>query len=362
MAFESYRSTEAATARIESEVLKIPLRVTHGSITLVRKIGFGVLGAVHVVMVLISVMILAGFLGVGLVHYCVEEPVFLRERLFFDYTDVNPKAVFSFDSIKRRQMGVPIGHTFHVSLELLVPESDYNRQIGVFQLAAELLSSNGLVIAKSSQPCMLPFRSLPIRLLRTCLMSIPLVLGISAETQKISIQILNHKEGHYSRTKSIRVTLIPRAGTSYLPQLYESEILMKSKLPWTKQIVRNWKWTISIWVTLYIYILLVIIIICCCRPLLFPLTGVTLGEHDDNDRDLGTKESKEKEMETRDEREISELVRKWQQKRRKRKGMFLQRDITETVGSSASSMSVTREDASMVVEDTEDSESVCLGD
>ncbi|KAF2286446.1 hypothetical protein GH714_016982 [Hevea brasiliensis] len=363
VAFESYRRTEAAIANVESAVLKVPSKITRGSFILVRKIGVGVVGAVHVLIVLVSVMLLAGFLGVGLVQLWTEEPVLLRQRLFFDYTDVNPKAVFMFGGdvgsiIKKRQIGVPIGHTFHVNLQLLMPDSDYNRQVGMFQLTAEILSSNENVVSKSSRPCMLPFRSLPIRLLQTCLMSIPLVLGISAETQKISVEILKHKEG-YPRTKAIRVTLIPRAGTSYLPQLYEAEILMNSRLPWTKQLVRNWKWTISIWATLYIYIMLVIILICCCRPLLFPLTIQNFSDHDGIDKNSSTKENIESGKGLKDEREVSELLRKWQQRRRKRRANFLQKDTAETEGSSASSISVNRKDTSVVVEeDIGESESV----
>ncbi|EOY13996.1 Uncharacterized protein TCM_032997 [Theobroma cacao] len=49
-----------------------------------------------------------------------------------------------------------------------------------YQLTAELLSSNGNVIVKSSQPAMLRFRSLPVQLARTFLMSIPFLHEISS--------------------------------------------------------------------------------------------------------------------------------------------------------------------------------------
>lgn len=72
----------------------------------------------------------------------------VRERLHFDYTQPHPKAVFVFGGSlqglaaasgagyfnKHIIMGVPVGHTFTVSLELLMPESDFNRAIGVFQV------------------------------------------------------------------------------------------------------------------------------------------------------------------------------------------------------------------------------------
>jgi seipin len=140
IASDSYHRAEEAGDAVESVFLKAPSKVIHGTTTLLRKIGFGIVGAVHVCMVMIVVMLLAAMLGVGLIQLWIEEPVFMRESLFFDYTDANPKAVFTFGgfvddgSIKKGLMGVPLGHTFHVSVALLMPESDHNRQIGMFQV------------------------------------------------------------------------------------------------------------------------------------------------------------------------------------------------------------------------------------
>ena len=72
---------------------------------------------------------------------------------------------------------------------------------------------------------MLRFRSFPVRLARTFILSVPLLLGIADEAQKIAIdQILKHKEG-YARTEAVRVTMIPRAGTAFLPQIYGADSL-----------------------------------------------------------------------------------------------------------------------------------------
>lgn len=90
-------------------------------------------------MVLALVMAVAVILGVLLVNLWVEKPVVVREKLYFDYTDANPSAVFVFGGNRYGKHGgggggVPVGHTFHVSVVLVVPDSDYNRDIGVFQV------------------------------------------------------------------------------------------------------------------------------------------------------------------------------------------------------------------------------------
>lgn len=98
-----------------------------------RRLSVGLLGAVHAVAVLVAALVVAVVIGVVLVRMWVEEPVVVRRVLHFDYTDAEPSAVVWFGvGVKGRV--VPAGHTARVCLELLMPESDYNRHIGVFQV------------------------------------------------------------------------------------------------------------------------------------------------------------------------------------------------------------------------------------
>nr|KYP64164.1 Seipin [Cajanus cajan] len=342
--------------------------MTHGSTHLLKKLGLSFLTAAYVCMLLILVLFLATVVGVGLVRFWVEEPVSVKENLHFDYTEAHPTAVFLFNGftsfkgqLKKKHISVPLGHTFFASLVLVMPESDFNRDLGVFQLNAELLSENGKVISNSSQPCMLRYRSSPVRLARTAMMGVPLVLGISGETQNINVEILRHKED-YRRSHAIKVTLHPRAGSSSLPQLYEAEVVMKSHLPWTKELVRNWKWTFYVWVSLYVYIGLLMLLLCCYRPLIF--LGIPQLFSDHRVRQFTSEHNELQAGELGDESEASELLRKWRRSRRKRKTPTLEHEgVPETfVGSSASSISMTtKEDVTSVEQDVEDSESVCIG-
>ncbi|XP_059669048.1 seipin-1-like [Cornus florida] len=384
LATESLYQAKVAKDRVELAVhaaaTAVPSRVAHGSSLLLRRLGLGFLGAAYVGMVLTVVMVLAVILGVGLVQFWVEEPVIVREKLYFDYTDIHPNAVLSFGGggggggfgfgfggyNKNKKMGVPVGHTFYVSLVLLMPESDFNRDIGVFQLTAELISTNGDVIAKSSQPCMLRFQSLPVRLMRTFLTGIPLILGITSETQKIVIAVLKHKEGK-PRTKCIRITLIPRAGTYSLPQIYEAEIFLNSQLPRVKEIVRHWKWTFFVWTSLHMYIMLLAILGCCFRPLIFAKIAANFKRS--STKEVSKEPRDQPRQRAREERDISETLGRWRRSRSKRKAMLLQGYLPEAEGSSASSitiaredMSATRDDTSTVVgEDDGDAESVHFG-
>lgn len=144
---EAFRRAEEKKESLESAVraaAKVPSKVAHGSSLLLKKVILGFLGAAYVCMILTLLLVVAVILGVGLVQFWLEEPVFMREKLHFDYTQVHPEAVFSFDGDGgfqghrfvnyKKKMGVPVGHTFYVSLAFLLPESDYNREIGMFQV------------------------------------------------------------------------------------------------------------------------------------------------------------------------------------------------------------------------------------
>ncbi|RVW16105.1 Seipin-1 [Vitis vinifera] len=136
---ESYQRAEEAKDSVKSAAKNVPSKVAHGSSLMVRKLAWGLLGAAYMGIVLVAVMVVAVVVGVGLVQLWVEEPVFLRESLHFDYTEPHPKAVFSFGGSKGK-MGVPLGHTFYVSLRLLMPESDFNRDVGVFQVSSFVIT------------------------------------------------------------------------------------------------------------------------------------------------------------------------------------------------------------------------------
>ncbi|KAF3679883.1 hypothetical protein FXO38_02567, partial [Capsicum annuum] len=62
------------------------------------------------------------------------------------------------------------------------------------------------------------------------MMSVPLVLELTAETQRIIVPILKHTES-LRRTEAIRITMMPRVGTLALLQLYQSEIILQSQPP-----------------------------------------------------------------------------------------------------------------------------------
>jgi len=98
-------------------------------------------------------MLLTAFLGANLVmRRVVEEPLQIVRELNFDYTKPSPDAFVAIDSRGTvhcpslvsggndkfgRQLGsraVSTNHRLQLVISLTLPESDYNRKLGMFQV------------------------------------------------------------------------------------------------------------------------------------------------------------------------------------------------------------------------------------
>ncbi|PNY17640.1 seipin [Trifolium pratense] len=222
----------------------------------------------------------------------VEKPIQIKEVLNFDYTKLSPVAyvpIISCDDVGRKDyesnvevgklmmMGervIPSRHRVQVTVSLRVPESGYNRNLGVFQARVDFLLSNGKTIASLSQPCMLRFRSEPIRLIMTFLKIAPLITGYTSETQILNVKMRGFVEGNIP-TSCLKVTLEqrpeyqPGAG---IPEIYDASLVVESELPFFKRMIWQWKMSIFIWISMMAFFTELIFILVFCRPIIIPRT------------------------------------------------------------------------------------------
>ncbi|KAL2628887.1 hypothetical protein R1flu_013573 [Riccia fluitans] len=253
-----------------------------------KKTVMGCLGSAYVIFVLSLLLVPAFFLDLLIVGRMVEEPVQLRETLNFDYTQARPSAIVSVlsgqDLEKAKSLPldklvsyrrIAAGHNFQVNVILTMPESEYNLRLGMFQVTAETLSARNQVLMRQSKPCILPYRSALIRLFKTVVYSVPLLMGFSSEAQRLEVTVLQAQE-KVIPTASVRILLEPKAGYPQgggLPELYGSELRLESVLPWPKAIIHRWKWTFYVWNGVSLFLFEVAMVLCCCRQLLLPGLG-----------------------------------------------------------------------------------------
>ncbi|KAL5096957.1 hypothetical protein RYX36_001284 [Vicia faba] len=257
------------------------------------RFGWGLLLAIYVCCILIGLLV-SSFVFSGFLMKCfVEKPIQMKEVLNFDYTKLSPVAyvpIISCDGVvggkdsennvqvgKLAMMGervIPSKHKVQVTVSLRVPESGYNRNLGIFQARVDFLLSSGKKIASLSQPCMLRFKSEPIRLITTFLKIAPLITGYTSETQILNVRMRGYVEGNIP-TSCLRVTLEqrpeyqPGAG---IPQIYDASLVVESELPFFKRIIWHWKMSIFIWIAMMSLFTELIFVLVFCRPIIIPRT------------------------------------------------------------------------------------------
>ncbi|KAE8719879.1 NOD26-like intrinsic protein 1,2 isoform 1 [Hibiscus syriacus] len=161
--------------------------------------------------------------GEVLMRYLVEKPLEIKEMLNFDCTKTSPVAfvpivscaAIGCDSKCREKIDVwknvgprviSMDHKLKVTVSLTLPESEYNKKLGMFQVRVDFLSVNGETLASASHPCMLKFRSEPICLLLTFFKVAPLITSYTSEAQTLNSKIRGLNEGIVP-TDCLRVVL-----------------------------------------------------------------------------------------------------------------------------------------------------------
>ncbi|CAD6218392.1 unnamed protein product [Miscanthus lutarioriparius] len=234
-----------------------------------QRIVWGSLWAAYVCVVLCALLIMA-FVGGGLlVGRIVEEPVQVTETLNFDYTKPSPMALVPVPRL------VPPNQRMQLEVSLTLPESDYNRRLGVFQIKAEFLSADGKVISTSSQPCMLKFKSVHMHFIETFLQSVSLLSGYSSESQVIRLKMRGITQG-LEPTTAVRIILEQRAEFGRgagIPEIYAASLKLEAELPLFKRLLWNWRWTLFVWSSMGFFVFELLFALVCCRPCIFPRSG-----------------------------------------------------------------------------------------
>ncbi|KAG0057054.1 Berardinelli-Seip congenital lipodystrophy 2 (seipin) [Gryganskiella cystojenkinii] len=81
---------------------------------------------------------------------------------------------------------------YDISVNLHVPTSETNVEIGNFMVVVTLLTSDGKTIMTSSRPSILTYQSTPLKLMRTAWKAVPLVLDWSKEDQVLKVPLIEN--------------------------------------------------------------------------------------------------------------------------------------------------------------------------
>lgn len=154
----------------------------------------------------------------------------------------------------------------------------------LLKVRLDFLSSDGKALGSTRQPCMLQFKSQPIRLLSTFVKLAPLLTGYSSETQTLDVKFNGYTEKNVP-TSCVRVVIEQRAEfgkAGGVPEIYSASLKLKSQLPFMRRILWYFKGLIYMWISSMIFLMELLFTLICCTPVIFPRLRLASGSVNNN--------------------------------------------------------------------------------
>ncbi|GFQ03192.1 seipin [Phtheirospermum japonicum] len=250
------------------------------------KCSWDLVWSIYVCSILAGLLVSAFVMGGLLTRRMVDEPMRVTRSLNFDYTEKNPIAFVPIEASSESSRDLYLGdktkgslsraiapnHKLQVTVLLTLPESDYNQKLGIFQVRVDLLDTDGKTLVSLRRPCMLQFRSRPLRLLLTFLKVAPILTGYTSETQNLEVKFRGFTEGNVPTTY-IRVVIEQMAEFQPgggIPEIYDASLTLESELTLLKKYVWLWKITLFVWISMTIFMLELVFALICCKPIIIP--------------------------------------------------------------------------------------------
>lgn len=140
------------------------------------------------------------------------------------------------------------------------------------KVKVEFLSARGKVTASSSHPCILRYKSQPIRFVETIVKSPSFLAGFQSETQTLNVEMNQFIEG-LEPTAYLKVMLESRAeykSGAGIPEIYGASLSLESDLPRLKRLIWNWRKTIFVWTSIVLFFVELMFFLLFCRPVILP--------------------------------------------------------------------------------------------
>lgn len=261
-----------------------PFEMQKSMLKLAARMCWAFFWSINVCFVLVGLLILGFVIGGIAMRNLVHKPIEKTEILNFDYTKTSPVAFVpiisspvigipgDLTSKNRKASAIAYQNKLQLSISLTMPESDYNRNLGIFQVRIESLSTDGNVTTSSIHPTMLQYKSRPIQYIETLFRSIPLLTGFQSEVQNLKVGTLDFTEG-IEPTACFKVTIEGRAKYEPgfgIPEVYAASMHIESQLPKLKRLIWNWRRTIFCWLSFSVFLTEVAFIVIFCRPIILP--------------------------------------------------------------------------------------------
>ncbi|XP_003425269.1 seipin [Nasonia vitripennis] len=150
------------------------------------------------------------------------------------------KGVCSFPSayvqLTKKQQLLMVGQPYKVNLELEMPESPANKELGMFMVCAQLRSRDGVLVKHACRTAMLHYRSTLLHLLMTLTYSPMMIFGALEEKQSIVLELF----GNFEEDQSHPVTIVYVEIQSRHIEFYSATIMINAHLSGLRYLMFHW--------------------------------------------------------------------------------------------------------------------------
>ncbi|GAQ77597.1 hypothetical protein KFL_000010460 [Klebsormidium nitens] len=257
--------------------------------TTISKVGRGLAASAMTAVVLLGLFLTAVPIYLTLLRATLPKVTDVKEPLFFDYRLPQPAATMPLlppelrtkayayaaedKPVKKFPRVFQPGQLYDVTVRLELPDSEQNVQVGIFQVTVQLLSVRDDVVATTTQPAMLHYRSPLVKLARLLAMAIPIVFNFVEERQVLTLTMLKGYQEGPLPVIAVRVLIEPSAGRPPelgLPQIYSAEAEVRTRLTGLAALLYNWRFTSFVWGPFVIFMWELAVAVLCCPGLVLP--------------------------------------------------------------------------------------------
>ncbi|XP_033627014.1 seipin-like [Asterias rubens] len=228
--------------------------------TTLKVMGFLMLGTLQL---WISLFLYGSFYYSYMPTVAHISPVFLQFSSCVEYgTQLNcPFPSVNTTLVKNLEGGTSLlmrGQRYQVLLELEMPQSPVNENLGMFMVKADMLSLGGEVTATSSRPAMLRYRSGLLKLMETLILSPFMLSGYSEEKQLIRVSLIeSFVDNPYKPTTGVYVELQARQ-----LQVYSSVLKIQAYFSGLRFLMYHWPLTTAlVFITMFFVFLSLITVL-----------------------------------------------------------------------------------------------------
>ncbi|KAJ8681604.1 hypothetical protein QAD02_017396 [Eretmocerus hayati] len=195
----------------------------------------GLIIIIGILIVWVSIFLYTAFYYAYMPSMTYSRPVNLQ----FKSCD-EEKGVCSFPSahvqLTKKQQLLMVGQPYKVNLQLEMPESPANKELGMFMVCAQLRSRDGVLVDHACRSAMLHYRSSLLHLLSTITYSPMLIFGALEEKQNVMLELF----GNFEEDQSHPVTIVHVEIQSRHIEFYSATIMINAHLSGLRYLMFHW--------------------------------------------------------------------------------------------------------------------------